>query len=84
MNRQGNAMVSIYGQEKDNATAGLAKMNLVLHQKGTGEIKSHSTLTSPQYLDEYGQLRKFDFIVMKRWLSLLIRDNGVCEYALAA
>ncbi|MGK2351631.1 hypothetical protein [Cutibacterium sp. V947] len=23
-------------------------------------------------------------IVGKRWLSLLIRDNGVCEYALAA
>lgn len=25
-----------------------------------------------------------DYIIGKRWLSLLIRDNGVCEYALAA
>lgn len=81
VNRQGNAMVSIYGQEKDNATAGLAKMNLVLHQKGTGEIKTHSTLTSPQYLDEYGQLRKFDFIVMnppfsdKSWSDGITPEN---------
>lgn len=83
VNRQGNAMVSIYGQEKDNATAGLAKMNLVLHQKGTGEIKTHSTLTSPQYLDEYGQLRKFDFIVMnppfsdKSWSDGITPENDV-------
>lgn len=83
VNRQGNAMVSIYGQEKDNATAGLAKMNLVLHQKGTGEIKTHSTLTSPQYLDEYDQLRKFDFIVMnppfsdKSWSDGITPENDV-------
>lgn len=83
VNRQGNAMVSIYGQEKDNATAGLAKMNLVLHQKGTGEIKTHSTLTSPQYIDEYGQLRKFDFIVMnppfsdKSWSDGITPANDV-------
>lgn len=83
VNRQGNAMVSIYGQEKDNATAGLAKMNLVLHQKGTGEIKTHSTLTSPQYIDEYGQLRKFDFIVMnppfsdKSWSDGITPENDI-------
>lgn len=83
VNRQGNAMVSIYGQEKDNSTAGLAKMNLVLHQKGTGEIKTHSTLASPQYLDEYGQLRKFDFIVMnppfsdKSWSDGISPENDI-------
>lgn len=83
VNRQGNAIVSIYGQEKDNSTAGLAKMNLVLHQKGTGEIKTHSTLASPQYLDEYGQLRKFDFIVMnppfsdKSWSDGITPENDI-------
>lgn len=83
VNRQGNAIVSIYGQEKDNSTAGLAKMNLVLHQKGTGEIKTHSTLTSPQYLDEYGHLRKFDFIVMnppfsdKSWSDGITPENDI-------
>lgn len=42
----------------------LAKMNFVLHNKGTGEIKSGNTLADPQYLDEFGELKKFDFIVM--------------------
>ncbi|MDK8243463.1 class I SAM-dependent DNA methyltransferase [Corynebacterium sp. UMB10321] len=77
VNRQGNAIVSIYGQEKDNSTAGLAKMNLVLHQKGTGEIKTHSTLSSPQYIDEYGQLRKFDFIVMNPPFSDKSWSDGI-------
>lgn len=77
VNRQGNAIVSIYGQEKDNSTAGLAKMNLVLHQKGTGEIKTHSTLSSPQYTDEYGQLTKFDFIVMNPPFSDKSWSDGI-------
>lgn len=77
VNRQGNAIVSIYGQEKDNSTAGLAKMNLVLHQKGTGEIKTHSTLSSPQYIDEYGQLTKFDFIVMNPPFSDKSWSDGI-------
>ena len=60
----GDSLISIYGQEIDNATAGLAKMNLVLHQKGTGEIKKGNTLSDPKFLDNFGQLRRFDFIVM--------------------
>lgn len=77
VNRQGNAIVSIYGQEKDNSTAGLAKMNLVLHQKGTGEIKTHSTLSSPQFTDDYGQLTKFDFIVMNPPFSDKSWSDGI-------
>lgn len=56
--------MTIFGQEKYPDTAGLAKMNFVLHNKGTGEIKSGNTLADPQYLDEFGELKKFDFIVM--------------------
>ena len=58
----GNSIVTIFGQ--DFSTSGLAKMNLILHQKGTGEIKSGNTLSEPAFLDEYGQLKKFDFVVM--------------------
>ncbi|MDR1948103.1 MAG: type I restriction-modification system subunit M, partial [Spirochaetaceae bacterium] len=40
--------VAIYGQEKDIATAGLARMNLVLHNKATGEIAgNYSTFSDP-------------------------------------
>jgi type I restriction enzyme M protein len=39
-------------------------MNFILHNKGTGEIKSANTLANPAYKDDFGGLRKFDFIVM--------------------
>lgn len=64
VDENGDTIVSIFGQEKDTSTAGLAKMNLILHQKGTGEICSGNTLQNPKYLDAHGQLRKFDFVVM--------------------
>ena len=60
----GNTIVTIFGQEKYPDTAGLAKMNFILHNKGTGEIKSANTLANPQYTDDFGGLKKFDFIVM--------------------
>lgn len=60
----GDSIVTIFGQEKYPDTAGLAKMNFILHNKGTGEIESGNTLANPQYTDDFGGLKKFDFIVM--------------------
>lgn len=64
VDENGNSIITIFGQEKYPDTAGLAKMNFILHNKGTGEIKSGNTLASPAYLDDFGGLKKFDFIVM--------------------
>lgn len=64
VDENGNTIVSIFGQEKDVSTAGLAKMNLILHQKGTGEIAKGNTLVDPAWTDDFGELRKFDFVVM--------------------
>lgn len=70
--------ISIYGQEKDNSTAGLARMNLVLHNKGAGVIVGNkSTLSAPQYKDENNPalLKTFDYIVVnppfsdKSWMD---------------
>lgn len=44
--------VTIYGQEIDPSTAGLARMNLVLHNKGYGEIRRGSTIARPAFFDE--------------------------------
>lgn len=60
----GSSLVDIYGQEKYQDTAGLAKMNFILHNKATGEIKAANTLSDPQYINDFGELTKFDFIVM--------------------
>ena len=64
VDENGDSIVTIFGQEKYTDTAGLAKMNFILHNKGTGEIKSGNTLSTPQYRDEFDELKKFDFIVM--------------------
>lgn len=38
MDENGDSIVTIFGQEKYPDTAGLAKMNFILHNKGTGTI----------------------------------------------
>jgi type I restriction enzyme M protein len=64
--------VTLYGQEKDNATAGLARMNMILHDYATAEIKQGNTLANPLYRDG-DALATFDYVVAnppfsdKRW-----------------
>lgn len=66
---------TLYGQEKDNATVGLAKMNMILHNDPYATIKQGDTLNDPQYKDEAGNLQTFDFVVAnppfstKSWLK---------------
>ncbi|MEL3912874.1 type I restriction-modification system subunit M [Treponema pedis] len=59
--------VAVYGQEKDITTAGLAHMNLVLHNMATAEVKSGNTFSNPQYTNKIGEsevLKQFDFAVV--------------------
>ena len=64
--------VTLYGQEKDNATAGLARMNMILHDYATAEIRQGNTLVSPLFL-KGDVLDTFDYVVAnppfsdKRW-----------------
>ena len=56
--------LSGYGQEKDTTTAGLAKMNAVLHGWATATIMSGNTFSDPQYFEEGSDetvLRRFDY-----------------------
>ncbi len=74
--------ISIYGQEKEITTAGLAKMNLVLHNKADGEIEGgYSTFSNPRYLKENEEeLRQFDFIVANPPFSLKNWTDGLKEF----
>lgn len=69
--------ISLYGQEKDSATTGLARMNMYLHDNPLHEIKQGNTLANPMFKDENGKLKTFDYVVAnppfsdKRW------GNGV-------
>lgn len=72
---QANNQISLYGQEKDVATASLARMNMILHNNETAEINTGNTLSDPSFRDERGGLKAFDFAVAnppfssKNWTS---------------
>lgn len=68
--------ISIFGQELDNATAGLAILNMWLHSKPTAVIKKgQSTLSSPLFIDN-GALKTFNYAVANPPFSYKAWRNG--------
>lgn len=73
--------VSLYGQEKDAATSGLARMNMVLHNYPTAVVSQGNTLTDPKYRSGDEVLKTFDYVVAnppfsdKRWSTGLDPDH---------
>ncbi len=70
----GTPPVTLYGQEKDAATSGLARMNMILHNYPTASIMQGNTLTDPRFKDG-DVLKTFDYVVAnppfsdKRWAT---------------
>ncbi|NJA05431.1 N-6 DNA methylase [Methylococcaceae bacterium WWC4] len=54
--------ITLEGQEKDVTTAGLARMNMILHDFPTATILSGNTLASPKFKDGEN-LRTYDYVV---------------------
>jgi type I restriction enzyme M protein len=54
--------ITLEGQEKDVTTAGLARMNMILHDFPTANILSGNTLSDPKFKDAE-QLRTYDYVV---------------------
>ncbi|RCK61552.1 type I restriction-modification system subunit M [Microbacterium sorbitolivorans] len=71
--------MTIYGQEKDNATWALSKMNMILHGNETAEIYKGDTITNPQ-LTRGTELQKFDYVVMNPPFSVKSWTNGLEEH----
>lgn len=73
--------LSIFGQEMDNATSALARMNMILHDNATAKIWQGNTIADPQWKDANGQLKTFDFAVAnppfssKNWTSGINPDQ---------
>jgi type I restriction enzyme M protein len=69
---EAGARVTLYGQEKDAATSGLARMNMILHNNPTALIVQGNTLADPKFKDG-DTLKTFDYVVAnppfsdKRW-----------------
>ena len=68
--------MSVYGQEKDNATWALSKMNMILHGNEIAEIYKGDTITSPQTAAG-SHLKTFDFVVMNPPFSVKSWNNGL-------
>ncbi len=69
---EARAKVTLYGQEKDATTSGLARMNMILHNNPTALILQGNTLADPKFKDG-DSLKTFDYVVAnppfsdKRW-----------------
>ncbi len=74
----GEKGLTIYGQEKDNSTTALCKMNMVLHNSATADIAKggSSTLSNPYFL-ENGMLKTFDYVVANPPFSLKNWTDGL-------
>lgn len=69
--------LALYGQEMDNATAALARMNMILHDCPTAEIWKDNTLANPHFKNADGRLKTFDFVVANFPFSNKAWSNGV-------
>ena len=69
--------VTIYGQEKDNVTAALAKMNMILHSNPTAEIWQDNVLSKPHFKNSDGTLKTFDYVVANPPFSDKAWTNGL-------
>ena len=71
--------LAVYGQEMDNATAALSRMNMILHNCPTAEIApNYSTLSNPAFKDarDPSKLKTFDFVVANPPFSTKTWSNG--------
>ena len=68
--------LTLYGQEKDVATKGLAVMNMWLHGHEGALIAGKNTISSPQFT-ENGKLKRFDFVVANPPFSVKNWDSGI-------
>ena len=78
--------ITIYGQEMDNATYALARMNMILHGHDTAFIAHDNSLSSPyfkqdmQIQEKDHRLKTFDFVVSNPPFSNKAWSNGFDPY----
>ena len=71
------ANIAIYGQEMDNGTWALARMNMILHGHPTAELWRGNTLASPYFKNPDDSLKTFDFAVANPPFSAKAWSSGL-------
>jgi len=79
--------LTIYGQEYDITTRGLAVMNMILHGREMSDIRQGDVIAEPQFLASDTVLQTFDFVVanppfsLKAWSAGLTSDTDFGRFA---
>src|SRR5258707_7097853 len=68
--------ITLEGQDKDVTTAGLARMNMILHDFPTANVLSGNTLAAPKFKDGE-QLRTYDYVVANPPFSAKTWSTGL-------
>ena len=69
--------ITVYGQEMDNATWALARMNMILHGHPTAELWRGNTLAAPYFKNPNDSLKTFDFAVANPPFSAKAWSSGL-------
>ena len=68
-----------YGQEVNQTSAAIGRMNLLIHQVEDAQIRRDDTLQKPKFVDPTGKLDQFDVVVANPPFSL--KDWGADKWA---
>jgi len=69
--------ITVYGQENDNATWALARMNMILHGHPTADLWRGNTLSAPHFKNPDDSLKTFDFAVANPPFSAKAWSRGL-------
>lgn len=78
---QAGRQITLEGQEMDVTTAGLARMNMILHNFPTANIQQGNTLASPKFKDGDKKLRAYDYVVANPPFSCKTWTTGLTPEA---
>lgn len=69
--------VSLYGQEKIGTTWSICRMNMILHDIASSDIRQEDTLKKPQHFAKDGELERFDRVLANPPFSQNYSKNGM-------
>ena len=73
------AQMRFYGQEVNQTSAAIGRMNLYIHNVDDAQIVRGDTLRDPKFVDDLGKLRTFDVVIANPPFSL--KDWGQENWA---
>ena len=69
--------VHLFGQESNDGTWSICKMNMILHGMGGDNIQNEDTLAAPQHITKDGEIRTFDRVIANPPFSQNYQKSGM-------